>query len=357
MSKKTNKLSSSSIMDDILKQLEKPNFLYDKLPDFEDLYNNVKKHPINFTRVVNCLGLFLILNFIYFWIIQKYFGFYFYHLFIIPIFFLISVIWTIKKAKKNISEIISMTNAKFNFYDNFLIINSKDSIEKIPYNKLLFIKENKINFIFATKTRSFIIEKNKIDDKFYIFLEKLEKQYKNIKETSDDILFWDCLHEYMGKYKIYCINDINEKTLDKYYHTKKVFKIFYIYILCINFIVGLCVFSAFDIRFNNFTEFALYIIFIIILTIFCMPNHIKYRIKRLLQKRQEKLYFYDEFFLIKTEENIFKYEYNNIKSFIEDNELIFIKIKSLLSPIVINKQSFNSKEFDLSNKIKEAVMK
>ena len=96
-------------------------------------------------------------------------------------------------------------------------------------------------------------------------------------------------------------------------------------------------------------------IFIIILTIFCMPNHIKYRIKRILQKKEEKLYFYDEFFLIKTEEIILKYEYNDIKSFTEDDEIIFIKVKSLISPIVINKQISSSMNFNLSKKIKTSI--
>lgn len=62
-----------------------------------------------------------------------------------------------------------MSNAKFYFYDNFLIVKSEDGIERIPYNKILFIKEGKTNFAFAIKSRSFIIEKSKIDDKFYIF--------------------------------------------------------------------------------------------------------------------------------------------------------------------------------------------
>ena len=159
----------------------------------------------------------------------------------------------------------------------------------------------------------------------------------------------------MGKYKLYCVNNKNEKTLDKYYHTKKVFKIFYIYILCINFIIVLSVFSAFGILFKNSIEFIFYMIFIIILTIFCMPNHIKYRIKRILQKKEEKLYFYDEFFLIKTEEIILKYEYNDIKSFTEDDEIIFIKVKSLISPIVINKQISSSMNFNLSKKIKTSI--
>lgn len=86
-----------------------------------------------------------------------------------------------------------------------------------------------------------------------------------------------------------------------------------------------------------------------------MPNHIKYRIKRILQKKEEKLYFYDEFFLIKTEEIILKYEYNDIKSFTEDDEIIFIKVKSLISPIVINKQISSSMNFNLSKKIKTSI--
>ncbi len=355
MSKKINYLSNCDIIGNIANQMENPLFIYDKLPNFEDIYNNVKKHPLNLTRIINCLSLFFILNVVYFWIIQKYLKFSFLYYLIVPILFLVSVLWTIKKTKKNIFKIITMSNAKFYFYDNFLIIKSDNSLEQTPYNKILLFKEGKTIFSFATKSRSFIIEKNKIDDKFYNFLKRLTKQYKNIKTSSNDKLFWDCLHKHMGKYKLYCVNNKNEKTLDKYYHTKKVFKIFYIYILCINFIIVLSVFSAFGILFKNSIEFIFYMIFIIILTIFCMPNHIKYRIKRILQKKEEKLYFYDEFFLIKTEEIILKYEYNDIKSFTEDDEIIFIKVKSLISPIVINKQISSSMNFNLSKKIKTSI--
>lgn len=346
MSKKNNSLSSSSIMDNITNQMEKPIFIYDKLPNYEDIYNNIKKHPFNLTRIINCLSLFFILNSAYFWIILTYSKLSFLHFLMVPILFIISILWTIKKTKKNIFKIISMSNAKFYFYDNFLIIKSDNSIEQTSYNKILLFKEGKTNFSVATKSRAFIIEKNKIDDKFYNFLKKLTKQYKNIKASSNDKLFWDCLHKYMGKYKMYYVNNKNEKTLDKYYHTKRVLKIFYIYILCINLIIVLGIFSTFDILFNNFIEFIFYIIFIIILTIFCMPNHIKYRIKKLLETKQEKLYFYNEFLLIKTEEKIFKCNYDNIKSIIEDNDLLFIKMKSLLSPIIIYKNKLNNKDYE-----------
>lgn len=355
MSKKANNLSYTDIIDNISKKLEKPIFLYEELPTFEDLYNNVKKHPFNCKRVVDCLSLFFILTGVYFWIIEKYFKFSFYHLLIIPVLFLISIFLTIKNVKKSISKIVSIANAKFYFYDNFLIIKSEDNIERIPYNKILFIKEGKINFAFAIKSRSFIIEKSKIDDKFYKFLKNLSKQYKSIQISSDDNLFWDCLHKYTEKPKIYCVNEKDKKNLDKYYDTKKVYKIFYICILCINFIVVLGIFSIFDIYFSNFIEFIFYMIFIIILTFFCMPNHIKYRIKRILETKQENLYFYDEFLLIKTEEKIFKCNYDNIKSVIENENLLFIKVKSILSPLIINKQSFKSKEYNLLNKIKASI--
>lgn len=109
-----------------------------------------------------------------------------------------------------------------------------------------------------------------------------------------------------------------------------------------NFIIAIGIFYIFNIHFSNFTEIIIYIFFIIILTVLSISNDIKYRVKRILQKKQEKIYFYNDFLFIKNEEIIFKCDYDCIKSFIEDNEFIFIKIKQLLSPIIINKKSIQN---------------
>lgn len=232
MPKSKNVLSSSDVITNISKNIDKPNFLYNEILKFDDLYNKVKKHPVNFSRSIDCLSKFLILNAIYFLVVKKYFELSLLHFFMIPIFFVISLCWTIKKTKKSISKLVLMSNSKFYFYNNFLIIESEDCLEKIPYNKILFIKEGKTRFYFSTKSKSFVIEKDKINSKFNDFLNELIKQYKNIQEDSSDILFWDCLHKYMGNYRLYCINEKNEKNLTNYYHTKKFLNLF-LYISCV----------------------------------------------------------------------------------------------------------------------------
>lgn len=352
MSNEKNSLSSSDIIDNISENLEKPNFLYEGSLEFDDLYNNVKKHPIDLYSVVECGSKFLILVAIYFFIANKFSKPAFLNFFIIPILFIISIWLTIKKIKKNIYKAVAMSNAKFYFYDNFLIAKSENSIEKVPYNNILFIKEKKSTIVIATKLRTFIIQKSKIDDKFYDFLKKLMNQYKNIHETSDDVISWDCLHRNMGEYKLYCISNKNKSTLKYYYHTKRVYIISYLYVMCINFIVISGIYSLFNIFFYTPTEIIFFIIFVNISTIICMPNYFKSRVKILLKTEQEKIYFYDEFFLIKTKENIIKFDYDSIKLIVDSDKLLFLKVKKVISPMVINKQILDTKEFNLYSKIK-----
>lgn len=247
------------------------------------------------------------------------------------------------------------SSAVFYFYDDFFIVKSDNSIEKVPYNKIIIFKEYKSHFAIGAKSRGFFIEKDKIDDKFYNFLKELKNQYKNIKSSSDDKVLDDNLHDYIGKYKMYCVNDKNEETLDKYYHTEKIYRILYINVLCINSILILAFFTIFDIFFKTFIEIAFLIIFIIIITNFSIPNHIKSRIKVAMQSEAEKLYFYDEYFLIKADGVILKCKYSNIKFFIEDDKLVFMKLKSLLSPIIIDKQIPLSVNFDLLGKLKAST--
>ena len=66
MPKSKNVLSSSDVITNISKNMDKPNFLYNEILKFDDLYNKVKKHPVNFSRSIDCLSKFLILNAIYF---------------------------------------------------------------------------------------------------------------------------------------------------------------------------------------------------------------------------------------------------------------------------------------------------
>ncbi len=355
MAKKAENLSYTEIIDNISKKLEKPIFLYEEQLTFEDLYKNIKEDPFNFKSVIYCLCIFFILNGVYFWIIEKYFNFSYYHLLIIPLLFLISILWVIKHYKKIIYKTIAISNVKFYFYDNFLIIISKDTIERIPYNKIILIRETNLGFILSIKSEPFVIKKSKIDDKFYNFLKTLSKTYKDTQISSDDNLFWDCLHKHMSKYDLYCINDRNKQNLDKYYHTKKVYKIIFLYVLCINFLLGLAIFSFTKLDYNP-TDYILFMIFIIVLTFFSIPNHIKYIIKEIMKTKQEKLYFYNSFLLIKNEDKIFKCNYDKIKSVIEEENLLFIKVKKLLSPIVVNKQNLSSEEYNLLKKLKTSTI-
>lgn len=352
MSNEKNNLSCSDVMDNISENLEKPIFLYEGSLKFDDLYNNVKKHPINLYYIKDCGSKFLILFAIYFFIANKFFKLSFLHFFIIPILFIISIWSTIKKIKKDIYKAVAMSNAKFYFYDNFLIAKSENSIEKVPYNKILFIKEKKLNFLFSTKLRAFIIQKSKIDDNFYDFLKKLVTQHKDMQETLDDVISWDCLHRNMGEYKLYCISKKNESTLNCYYHTKRVYMTIYLCDMCFNFIIGLVIFSLFNVFFCTLIEIIFYVTYIIILTIICMLNYIKPRIKVLLKTEQEKVYFYDEFFLVKTKESIIKLDYDSIKLIVDSDKLLFLKVKKIISPIVIDKQILDKNEFNLYSKIK-----
>lgn len=61
MSNEKNNLSCSDIIDNISENLEKPIFLYEGNLEFDDLYNNVKKHPINLYYIIDCGSKILIL--------------------------------------------------------------------------------------------------------------------------------------------------------------------------------------------------------------------------------------------------------------------------------------------------------
>lgn len=154
----------------------------------------------------------------------------------------------------------------------------------------------------------------------------------------------------MNNYKMYCINNKNEQSLNNYYHTKKIFFKIFIYFFCIEYFIGIYIMN--DLMFVSFKDFTFCIIYFFVLVISSIYIYIKKKIKIILQEPTEKLYFYDKFFLIKNENQILKYDYDNIKTFIEDEDKIYIKTE-LLSPIIINKSDLTLNKFDLSSKRKE----
>lgn len=327
----------TNIINEILRQTDQPNFVYDGSISNNKIYNYIKKHPINFSRITYLLSRFLCLYIIFLFLIQKNYKVSYSHRFIILLSFIISIVMTIIKIKKEIKKQISILNSKIYFYDNFFIIESVDNIENIPYNKILSIKESKNNFSILIKSKNLIIQKEEIDEKFSKFLAKLMINYKKIVLTTKDEQFWESTHKNMGAYKVYCINEKNEKTLNKFFNTKKIYIPIFIYFFICFSLIALYIYYIFGIVYNTPSKILLFTIFVFILTKVLLTKLINEKKLEMIKSPQEKIYLYDKYLIIKNKEKIVKYNYDKIKYFIEDNELIYIPIKLFSLVLIINK--------------------
>lgn len=86
MAKKINTKSKNNSTNSILNLLDKPKYIYDEPFYFDELYEKLKKKPINLPRSITCLSIFFILNILYFGIIKRLFKLHFYNFIITPIF-------------------------------------------------------------------------------------------------------------------------------------------------------------------------------------------------------------------------------------------------------------------------------
>lgn len=339
---KNDKISNKNIMEDIINIVDKPIFFFNK---WKDLKYNKKAVLRSKLTYIMCWSVYFIC--IYFLIINAFFGVHIRDLLAIPILFILCYLIFGKRCNKMLNDNINLSmNSKFYFYDNLLIIQNDNKIIKVSYDKLQYEHKDSV-YSFHSSQRNdslaFSIKSDSPVDEFDIFLNELN----NKKDPAKKKILLDKIHNNINKYRLHCTNKKNNKTLKKYYHENIFLMFLYISIILIYFI-SFCVYKY---LIKEDTEFFLF------MQICCLPTFIILPIVIIKEKRkskqiyQEELYFYENFFLIETKDSILKYEYSDIKSFSEDNNSIYIKVKSLSLPIIIDKQLCNSK-FNLLGKIK-----
>lgn len=355
---KKNSLDSKDIIDDISRKLKKPLYIYKNSITLDELNDNTKKYTFYLARIIIFLEFFFIITLTYIlslWLITKKFQLLSISRNVIFIIFIFSILLSILKIKKNSQKKANESNIKIYFYNEYLIIKTKNSLEGFFYNELIIKLENKDRFILSFKGKNFIIEKNKIDNDLLVFIKKLnvEKNKYKIAKNENDI--FNYLNHTFDNYIINITNEKNDKILKEYFNTTKARINLFIKYLIKSFIalnIIMLILNKFSIVKINFNFSYFFFCFIVdfISTIIYTNYYAKYEAKKILEKEIEEFYFYEDFIFIHLKNVFFKCNYDDIKFISENKNFLFITLKSIYSPIIINKSKFNSKDYSFLNK-------
>ncbi len=327
---------------------ENSNFIFD------ELYNDFKKNPLSLKIIKGYIIIFII-NFLTYYLInliikQKL------ELSITIIIFIsiLSLFFTVFFKIKGLKNTSKNSNAKFYFYDDFILLKRKKDIEYIFLNEISTISESEKYFNLYKNGNRYVLIKTKLEQKLIDYLRQLKQ---NIKEQKKDkyYSYKNFIKNYKNDLILYSKNEINEEVLNKYYKIKKVNKDLFINSLFVNLFsihILLLIIYKFIFKSYNFNiKIYLFIIFEILLLTIIFQKHYKTRdMKTIIKDKFIDTYLYNNFILVNFKNKIIRYNYSDIKYICEKDNLLVIKFKEYNSqPIFFNKNTFKKDQFDFLN--------
>lgn len=355
---KNKDIKFEDITENIINNLDKPLFTYEEKYTCDEVWKSFKKNPFS-KQTAFLFTILLFFTATIYIIIHKFFSYLPFNFIAITI-ILIIVFLIVEKII--IYSNPSNYNNKIFFYSKFLLIKKNNILSKYEYNEILKIEDKNYYFIiYIDKYTHIIIENKKIDNQSIEFLKNIHtnqnhNQNKNI--YNNDV--WN-LDKYIEDANILCDNIINKNSINEYCHLKN-FKIQ----LSIKWLlyVGIPSIIILSIKYHSFLSNVFY--FLIIGTIYyillqnSIINYIqdvmiKYNNKNLYNNY--KIYFYDNYILLKTNIEVIKINFKDIKNIAGNDNYIFIELKLLKSksyivPLIIDKNKLKKAEVENIYKVK-----
>ncbi len=342
---------------------EKLIFSYEELaPTFDELYNFMKFNSMNRKWYLKWyLKMVLLFTIIYIFILLVFNQtnkLTIFHLFPIILIQIILLFYIKIVSKKLIYKLSNMSNTKFYFYNDYIILDKNNKLEYIFYNEINNISENKAFFNFYQNENLFILKKEKLEQNQIDFINELKDKISNKQKYNEYNYYQNFIQKNTSNLKLLSDIIIDKSIIKKYYKIKKV--VFKIYVKNL---IYLFIFTILLIFINKlFNNKILYTdkegIYIMLTTLLLFSplfirKMIKIDSKENFNKCSQCSFFYEHFMLVKINEQIYKYEYKDILQIIEKDNLTFFKFKNSIQPIiVIDKSNLSIVELNFLNNIK-----
>lgn len=346
MNKKEN-IQINDVLDNIIEHMDKPIFTYNEKYNYDEMWNRIKKRPFTKERILFFCKVFIITTIICFLISRSIHNIIIInHVLVILISFILSIILTIQILRHRLLRIEKKIDNKVFFYKSLLIIKTKEAVFKYSYNELSKIEETDSNFNLYFGKRTLIIEKNKIDNQAIDYLTNLKSNYENKQVNFEEDNIWNSIDKYIENAVFSCNNIINEDTINQFCNLKKEKMHLFLFVFFSNLIIcGLAILKiahsfSFSYTFGYIIYCSLYIVVLIFgLNLALMSSYISrkktYLIKECKKKSYDylKIFFYNDFMLIKSNNKIIEIKYTDIKNTLNNEKYIFIKFNFFKSPI------------------------
>ena len=241
------------------------------------------------------------------------------------------------------------------FFNSFLITITNEIIHMHQYNKLLYIINNKKNFIIGIPNHTLLINKDEIEKELCSYLLDLQKDYKLIEHTieydeSEKDNIWNKLDSCIKNYKIKTYNMIDEDSLKKYFKIRriKIINIVYCFIwtyLSSQIIVYLIFYAPVK---DHYDINAIIAVFIAVILFFptAYEKYINNNIMNIIKKSDKgELYIYEKKCILKTIEDIIIVNNNRIITYNNNDEICYyIKYHYYSKMIIVKKEELTQKE-------------
>lgn len=353
---------NKDILESIIDKMDKPIFTYNqkyKHNEIKEVKKKIQKNPFSYIKINSLLRTFIIISIIEI-LISKIIITSPNYIYIALISLFISIIINILILYKQLSN-MKMINNKILFYENLFIIKTNNRINKYTNEQISKIEEKKSAFIVYYNHIYIVIEKNKINKKEMDFLINLKDNYKkleNIKTCNENV--WD--NKFIENATFFCNNTINEESVSQFCNLKrekkKLFIIYYLYLLITISITTNIIFPLnYSNLFDIFLSYVFLPILIFIINIYHTQKYITNRRNQLLKNSANIssnniiIYFYEDIFLLKTNDKIIKCNYTNLKYIINNEKYMFIKFRNIklntnYGPLIIDKNSLTENKIN-----------
>lgn len=359
---KNKDIQFEDIAENIVNNLEKPIFTYEEKYDYKIVFGRVKKHFFNKARIKIILTFFIILTIIIYLCTRKFISL----PIIIIISLILSIIITYLLVKKNAKNTSKNIDNKLLFYEDYLIIKSKNFIFNFSYEDISRIEETTYYFLIYIKKyhECIMIDKEKINNEFAEYLKKLQlNKNSNQKTNKTSENFFNSINKYFkDTANVFCPTVIGSNTLRNYFNFKYtkirivLQQLFFItpVIISIPYLLNMYyTYIHFQFHFSVYFVIIFIPIIVFVELILLYNKNINTHVNKSITLLKEKnIYFYKNFFLLRNDNSIIKYDYSKIKKVLNDNNNIFIitKINSLFKfinlyyPIMIDKKILKENE-------------
>ena len=247
------------------------------------------------------------------------------------------------------------------FFNSFLITITNDIIHMHQYNKLLYIINNKKNFIIGIPNHTLLINKDEIEKELYSYLLDLQKDYKLIENTieydeSEKDNIWNKLDSCIKNYKIKTYNMIDEESLKIYFETKRMKRkaIINMLIISVIFAIPLIIVNYYILKWNIFYCLFLYYIGYAF-SIYNNNSYEKYTnncIKKIIKMNTKgNIYINDNHILLKLTTDIIILKKNRYIYFYNNKHYYYIEYQYYPKIIIIKKEKLTSKDKSYIEKI------